>query len=334
MNTRVPHHADPEFAETIARLWQIGVWSVFICALGVALQLGVGGPLRLHGALDAWATLTVAIVFQAAPFLVAGVVVSAVLAVLVPDSVFLRAGRAGVPGMAAAGVILPGCECSAVPVAATLMRRGVPASGALAFMLASPAINPVVLIATAVAFPDAPAMAWARLAAGLVAACIVGWAWQRVGVTVAANSRHDRHEHHRVPGEHRWRHVAGHIVDDFASAGGYLVVGAMIAATLKVLLPAQWLETLARQPLLAIAAMAMLAIIMSVCSEADAFIAASFVGVSPVAQLVFLTVGPMVDLKLVAMQWGVWGRRFVLRFVPLALVGSVGGALAVGLVAL
>lgn len=181
-------------------------------------------------------------------------------------------------------------------------------------------------------------MAWARLAAGLVAASIVGWAWQRVGVTVAENSRHGSHEHHRVPGEHRWRHVAGHIVDDFASAGGCLVLGAMIAATLKVLLPAQWLETLAGQPpLLAIAAMAMLAIIMSVCSEADAFIAASFVGVSPVAQLVFLTVGPMVDLKLVALQWGgVWGgRRFVLRFVPLAFAGgAVGGALAVGLVAL
>lgn len=144
MSTRVPHHADPELGETSARLRQIGVWSVVICALGVALQLGGvgGGPLHLHGALDAWATLLVAIVFQAAPFLVAGVVVSAVLAVLVPDSVFLRAGRAGVPGLAAAGVILPGCECSAVPVAATLMRRGgVPASGALAFMLASPAIN-------------------------------------------------------------------------------------------------------------------------------------------------------------------------------------------------
>lgn len=112
------------------------------------------------------------------------------------------------------------------------------------------------------------------------------------------------------------------------------MLGAMIAATLKVLLPALWLETLAGQPLLAIAAMAMLAIIMSVCSEADAFIAASFVGVSPVAQLVFLTVGPMVDLKLVALQWGVWGRRFVLRFVPLAFAGAVGGALAVGLVAL
>jgi hypothetical protein len=65
---------------------------------------------------------------------------------------------------------------------------------------------------------------------------------------------------------------------------------------------------------------ALLAIILSICSEADAFVAASLTDFSPTAQLAFMVVGPMVDLKLIALQAGVFGWRFAVRFAPICLV--------------
>ena len=45
--------------------------------------------------------------------------------------------------------------------------------------------------------------------------------------------------------------------------------------------------------------MAGLAVVLAICSEADAFVAAAFGQFSPTARLAFLVVGPMVDVKLV-----------------------------------
>jgi uncharacterized membrane protein YraQ (UPF0718 family) len=77
-------------------------------------------------------------------------------------------------------------------------------------------------------------------------------------------------------------------------------------------------------------ALAVLAVLLSICSEADAFVAASLSQFSLTARLVFLTVGPMVDLKLISMQAGVFGRRFAARFAPATfavaiIMGSVVG---------
>jgi uncharacterized membrane protein YraQ (UPF0718 family) len=70
-------------------------------------------------------------------------------------------------------------------------------------------------------------------------------------------------------------------------------------------------------------ALAVLAVLLSICSEADAFVAASLSQFSLTARLVFLVVGPMVDLKLIAMQTGVFGRRFVARFAPATFAAAV-----------
>jgi uncharacterized membrane protein YraQ (UPF0718 family) len=74
---------------------------------------------------------------------------------------------------------------------------------------------------------------------------------------------------------------------------------------------------------LSIIALAVLAVLLSICSEADAFVAASLSQFSLTSRLVFLVVGPMVDLKLIAMQTGVFGRRFSVRFAPATFVAAV-----------
>jgi len=172
-------------------------------------------------------------------------------------------------------------------------------------------------------------MVVARGAASLAVAVVMGWLWLRLG----------RAEWIRLP--HRPEVTGGRgpafwaaVRHDVMHAGGFLVLGAAAAATINVLIPDRWSQSLAGHAVLSVIALAVLAVLLSICSEADAFVAASLSQFSLTARLVFLVVGPMVDLKLIAMQSGVFGRRFAARFAPATFVLAVGAGLTAGWVLL
>lgn len=311
--------------------------SIEVLAALLVLLVIFRGPLSrlLSGAgLQTWATVFVSVLIQAAPFLVFGVALSAVIAVFVPRSFWARAlprhPALAVPAAGLAGVVLPGCECGSVPIAGSLIRRGVTPAAALAFLLAAPAINPIVLTATAVAFPGNLEMVVARGVASLIVAVVMGWLWLRLGKAEWIRLPHRPDLDGQSKAQAFWaacRH-------DVMHAGGFLVVGAAAAATINVLVPEAWLQTLADNPVLSVIALAVLAVLLSICSEADAFVAASLSQFSLTSRLVFLVVGPMVDLKLISMQAGVFGRRFMVRFAPATFVLAIGVGVAVAAVIL
>jgi uncharacterized protein len=101
-----------------------------------------------------------------------------------------------------------------------------------------------------------------------------------------------------------------------------------------VFIPRRLLDTLAGHGVVAVITMAMLAVLLSICSEADAFVASGLNQFGLIPRLVFLVVGPGVDLKLIAMQGGVFGRAFARRFASATLVVATLVALAVGAVLL
>jgi uncharacterized membrane protein YraQ (UPF0718 family) len=116
--------------------------------------------------------------------------------------------------------------------------------------------------------------------------------------------------------------------------GGLLVIGAAIAATLNVTVPPGWTATVAGIPWLSVVTLAALAVVMSICSEADAFVATSLTQFSATAKLAFLVVGPMVDLKLIALQAGTFGPRFAARFAPMTFVLGIAASVLIGWVLL
>lgn len=299
----------------------------------VVVALAVGQR-WLIGFLDApsvqtWTTIFISITVQALPFLVLGVLLSAAITTLVPPSFVSRAlprrPAFAVPTAASAGVLLPTCECASVPVAGGLITRGVAPAAALAFLLAAPAVNPVVLVATAVAFPGRPEVVGARFLASLTTAVVVGWLWLRLG---RADWTRPRRAH--PVGSNRldtFRLAAQH---DFLHAGGFLVVGGVTAATLNIAVPRGALDAIADQPVVAVLALAALAVVLAICSEADAFVAASLTQFSMTSRLAFMVVGPTVDVKLVALQSGSFGRRFAVRFAPLTFVIALVASVTVG----
>lgn len=282
-------------------------------------------------AMQAWATIFVALCVQAMPFLVLGVTISAAISAFVPASFFQRAlpkrPAAAVPVAGLAGVVLPGCECGAVPIAGGLIGRGVAPAAALAFLLSAPAINPVVLVATAVAFPGNPEVVLARFLASLLVALVMGWLWIRFGRLEWMRPPPTRPA---GPGLERWQVFRLTARHDFVHAGGFLVVGGITAATLNVVVPRSVLDGIASSFWLSILVLAALAVILAICSEADAFVAASLSQFSLTSRLAFMVVGPTVDVKLVALQAGTFGGRFAVRFAPTTFVTAVAASVLVG----
>lgn len=303
-------------------------------------SLGFAGMSYLFGALTAAAFSNFVVVFsslllQAIPLVMMGAFVAAIIGTFVPDSAFARIGRLPeplqIPVAGVAGFAFPVCECGSVPVARRLVDRGLIPSAAVTFMLAAPILNPIVIISTSIAYrgrADLWIMVLGRVGLGLVAAMVVGWV---VGGRERATflkpptnddlacGCHDGHascdcgddgcSHHGKVS--RRETFFNYFAGDFMFMGRFLIFGTAVAAALQTLLPQSLLGSVANIPLLSLVVMMALAFALSLCSESDAFVAASFVqfGVGP--QLAFLVFGPMMDAKLAFLYNATFSKGFL-----------------------
>jgi hypothetical protein len=149
----------------------------------------------------------------------------------------------------------------------------------------------------------------------------MGWLWVRLGREEWLRMPKGAAGH--TPGAGRPEEFRRALQHDFLQAGGFLVLGAAAAATFNVAIPHSVLQLLSGSPWLSVPVLGLLAVVLAVCSESDAFVAASFTGFSPTARLAFMVVGPMVDLKLIALQTGTFGRAFAARFSPATWITAV-----------
>jgi uncharacterized protein len=280
---------------------------------------------------------------QALPFVLLGALASSLIEVFVPVATLERIGRLPrplrLPAAALAGLAFPICECGSVPVARRLASRGLAPSAAVTFMLAAPVLNPVVVASTVFAYRGREAM-WTmvlgRFGIGFLVAVAAGW-------VIGGRSREellkprpgDAHVHHveLVRPEAGWRRLFVHLGDDFLFMGRYLLLGATVAAAVQTFMPASVLSGIATAPVVGLLAMMALAAALSLCSESDAFVAASFVQFGPASQLAFLVFGPMVDLKLIALYSGTFKRGFVRTIVVTVVAATLVATLWVQVIA-
>jgi uncharacterized membrane protein YraQ (UPF0718 family) len=259
---------------------------------------------------------------EALPFIVLGAAVSALIEVFIPASAFARLARLPkglqMPVAGLGGFAFPVCECGSVPVARRLVVKGMAPAAAITFMLAAPILNPVVLVATAIAYRGRDIlwpMVLGRAGLGLVVALVVGWVVGRKRredlLRRAAHDDGTNREPAEVDArEGPWSRYFGHLAGDFTMLARYLVVGAAVASAIQTFLPQTVLGSVATTPVLDVLALMLLASALSLCSESDAFVAASFVQFGMAAQLAFLVVGPMIDAKLWALYAGTFTRGF------------------------
>ena len=229
---------------------------------------------------------------------------------------------------ASMGLAFPVCECGVVPVTRRLYQKGLPVSVGIAFLLAAPVINPVVILSTYAAFGWGPIL-WGRILFTFVIAFVIGLIFRLatsdevVLPQVLGRNRATLVDQVESTGTFRQRAplaltAAG---DDFLDMGRYLVAGSLLAAAMQTLVPQSILLAIGRGPVTSVVAMLVLAFVLSVCSTVDAFVALAFVGTfTPASILAFLVFGPMVDIKSTAMFLGVFQQRKVVYLVMLPLM--------------
>ena len=289
-----------------------------------------------------WISIFLGIIVEATPFLLLGVVVSAVVHVFVTEDALLRFVPKNpilsiVPAIGV-GMLMPVCECGNVAVARRFLAKGVPVSACVTFLLAAPILNPVALFATATAFRYAPSMVWLRGGLAFVVAALVGLMigrWGRGEELLASGLHRDHdHDHHHDHSHHLPAHNPGRIRgtveklgqvshqagNEFMTMMQVLVIGASVAAATQVLIPRSSITGIGAGVVFSIVAMMSLAFVLSICSTVDAFFALSYSNIFPTpALLAFLVFGPMVSMKSVGMMLTAFKPRVVFAMVAVTI---------------
>lgn len=265
------------------------------------------------------------VLLEGVPFLLLGALLSGLIDEFLPSRVMVRFlprnPFLGVCVSAGMGLIFPMCECGVVPVIRRLIGKGLPISNAVAYMLAAPIVNPIVALSTYAAFRNqgAAEMTVFRLGIGFIVAVIASLAVYNLPVRAVlregivgissmgggAGSGSGRAFIQRIGNALRVS------VADFLDIMVYFIIGVAIASLFSTGINQEKILPLATSDWLATFSLMGFAVILSLCSTSDAFIAATFIQFPPVAKLGFLVLGPMLDLKLLFIYSAVFKKRFV-----------------------
>ncbi|SFM19568.1 permease [Pelosinus propionicus] len=273
--------------------------------------------------------ILLSIVIEAFPFLLMSVIVSALLNNFVSENTIRNLiPKSNILSIFIAcflGILFPLCDCGMVPIIRRLILKGVPLPAAITFMLAAPIVNPVVSAATAFAFQNNLYVVLLRLGTALAVALCTGLLLNSFAKGRQLKSPSQLHGHSHGCCQHMLTsHHPGHSLlhrsintlrdacHEFFEMGKYLVIGAMLGSLSQIAIPREILVSMGQDSSFSIGVMMVFAFFISVCSAADAFIAASFSSSFTLGSLVaFMIFGPMIDLKNIFMLLHTFRTKFV-----------------------
>lgn len=274
-------------------------------------------------------TLAISVLIESLPFVILGVVLSIVVQVWVPPGVIERwmprrawARRAV---LSLLGMVVPVCECGNVPFARGLLMRGFSVPETMTFLIAAPIVNPIVIITTHQAFGFSDGILIARLVGGYLIANLIGWLYSRHPSPDALLTDRFRDTCELVAHEPggKGRRTLAQFVIELRAVMPALVIGSALAGAVQVLIPREALVAIGSNPALSIVAMMALAMIVAICSNVDAFFALSFASTfTPGAIVAFLLVGPLVDVKMLALMRTTFTTRTLVGIVVVVLTSA------------
>ena len=283
---------------------------VGLLVLGVLFAIRGTAPaeLRLGDVVQDALTLSISVVIESLPFVILGITVSIAVQLWVPRSLMFRVlPRTPVLRrvvLSLLGVMLPVCECGNVPLARTLMTRGLTVADSLTFLLAAPILNPITILVTYQAFGFSDGILFWRVLGGFLIANLIG----------LLISRHPRQTdlltprfqdacrvHDHVAGDRRAQALRLFTAESSAMLPA-LFIGSAIAGLIQAVISRDVLLTLGQNPVWSVLALIGLAFVISLCSTVDAFFVLSLGSTFSAGAIVaFLVFGPMFDIKMLAL---------------------------------
>lgn len=268
-------------------------------------------------------TIFISIIIEALPFVLIGVFISGLIQMFVSEQMIAKIVPKNkilaVLYGTLIGALFPACECGIIPIVRRLLKKGVPLHAAIPFMLTGPIINPIVLFSTYIAFGNSWDMVWYRGGLAFVIAFIIGViiSFQYKDTQLLEEPELQCH-HDEVKKSFLQKFVGtlNHAIDEFFSVGKYLIIGAFVAASMQIFVKTSFLLELGQTKATSSLVMMGLSFVLSLCSEADAFIAASFRGTFTTSSLVaFLLFGAMVDIKNLLMMLSTFKKKFIMTLI-------------------
>ena len=284
--------------------------------------------------LNIFATVFLGIFIEAIPYLLLGTLASGLVEVFLDRDQMSKwishRPIAAAIGGAFMGMIFPVCECGVVPLTRRLFNKGLPLSAGISFLLAAPVLNPIVVFSTAAAFGWGNMLFW-RMSVSLVIAVVVGLVFSVeqdpanvLRPVLTLSHEHDHSHEANATITEKFRQALLITADEFFEMGRYLILGAMLAAGLQTFIPQAALLSIGSGPILSVLVMLALAILLSICSTVDAFVALGFLGTFSFGSVLsFLVFGPMVDIKSIIMYLQVFRRRAVTYLVAIPFMMSL-----------
>ena len=278
------------------------------------------------------------IMIEALPFVLIGSIISGFIDVYItPDRVLAFLPQNKILRILFGtfiGFIFPSCECGIVPIVNRFLEKKVPTYTAVPFLATAPIINPIVLFATYTAFGNSVRFALFRALGSILVALVLGIFWGFVAKAPILKQDGAKVHSHDFSDKRGWAKVGYALIqaiDEFFDMGRYLVFGCLFASFVQVYVPTYVLTRIGHNSLTAILLMMVLAFLLSLCSEADAFIGASLLasfGFAPV--MAFLIIGPMIDIKNLLMMKNHFTNKFILQFISLITLVILAYCLMIG----
>jgi uncharacterized membrane protein YraQ (UPF0718 family) len=233
-------------------------------------------------------------------------------------------------------MLIPVCECGNVPFARGLLMRGFSVPETMTFLIAAPIVNPIVIITTHAAFGFDDGILIARLVGGYAIANLIGWLYSLHRDPDGLLTERFRETCELVahePGGRVRRSLAQFVVE-LRAVMPALIIGSAIAGAVQVLVPRETLLAIGSDPALSIVAMIALAMVVSICSNVDSFFALSFASTfTPGSIVAFLLVGPLVDVKMLALLRTTFTTRTLAGVVVVVVLSAFAIATGVNLFA-
>jgi len=279
--------------------------------------------------LNDFTLILLSILLEAIPFVLIGAFVSSIIQIYVSEAtiakIIPKSHIVGLLGASLMGFVFPVCECAIVPIMRRLLKKGVPIHIAITFMLAVPIANPVVLLSTYYAFSGQWEYVIMRGVLGILAAITIGHIVGRLAgnqsplideikettaFVIPTLSVVEKKKRHPVI------EVIAHTAGEFFDVGKFLIIGATLSAAMQTFISRESIIGIGQGDFASILIMMTMAFVLSLCSEADAFIARTFLGQFTTGSIIgFMIFGPMLDIKNTLMLAGVVKKKFLIQLI-------------------
>ncbi|WP_085829307.1 permease [Clostridium massiliodielmoense] len=277
-------------------------------------------------------TIFTSILLEGVPFILIGSFISSLIQVFVSEEVITRIipknRFLGLILASLVGLIFPVCECAIVPITKKLVKKGVPLGIAFTFMLSVPIVNPIVIMSTYYAFYNKISIFIIRCVGGVLASILIGYIislsecnkngeicvdkpYEDSNCGCGCNSEYNMYTYNS-----KIKLVLNHTISELFSITKYLAIGAFLSTIFQLTVSKQSIAFIGKNPLVSVIAMMILAFVLSVCSEADAFIARTFLNEFTMGSIsAFLILGPMIDIKNAIMLFGNFKKTVVMKLI-------------------